>query len=82
MRAGARIAAGTGRAMLHRERAETAQLDTVAARQRCHDLIEDRVHDILDIPLIEVRVVLGDTLNKFGFDHRDWDPGICGDAFP
>jgi hypothetical protein len=29
-----------------------------------------------------VRVVLGDTLNKFGFDHRDWHPGTCGNAFP
>ena len=60
--------------MLDRERAETAQLDPVAARQSRDDLIQDRVHDILDIPLIEVRVVLGDALNKFGFDHRDWDP--------
>ena len=78
MGAGARIAPGAGGTMLHRERAETAQLDAVAARQRCDDLIENRVHDVLDIPLIEVRVVLGDTLNKFGFDHRDWDPGMCG----
>jgi hypothetical protein len=29
-----------------------------------------------------MRVVFGDTLNKFGFDHRDWDPGTCGCAFP
>jgi hypothetical protein len=29
-----------------------------------------------------MRVVLGDTLNKFGFDHRDWDPGTCGHPFP
>jgi hypothetical protein len=29
-----------------------------------------------------MRVVLGDTLNKFGFDHRDWDPGRCGSPFP
>jgi hypothetical protein len=29
-----------------------------------------------------MRVVLGDTLNKFGFDHRDWDPGACGRPFP
>ena len=78
MRAGARIAAGAGGTMLDRECAETAQLDPVAARQGSHDLIEDRVHNILDIPLIEMRVVLGDALNKFGFDHRDWDPGTCG----
>src|SRR3979409_960165 len=76
MRAGARIAAGAGGAMLHRERTETAQLDPVAAGQRGDDLIENRVHDVLDIPLIEMRVVLGDTLNEFGFDHRDWDPEL------
>jgi len=64
MGAGTRIASGAGGAMLDRERAEAAQLDTVAARERSNDLIEDRVHDILDIPLVEVRVVLGNTLNK------------------
>src|ERR1700750_261962 len=49
--AGARIAAGARRTVLHRERAETAQLDPIAARERRNDLIKDRVHDILDIPL-------------------------------
>jgi hypothetical protein len=68
--------------MLHRECTETTQLDPIAARQSRDDFIEDRVHDILDIPLIEMRVVLGDTLNEFGFDHRDGDPGRFGDAFP
>jgi hypothetical protein len=29
-----------------------------------------------------VRVVLGDALNKFGFDHRSWDPGSGGCPFP
>src|SRR5258707_9133465 len=74
MRAGARIAAGAGGAMLHRKRTESAELDPVASRQGGDDLIENRVHNILDIPLVEMRVVLGDALNKFGFDHRDWDP--------
>ena len=82
MRAGARIAAGTRRAMLHRKSAETAQLDPIAARQGRDDLIENRVHNVLDIPLVKMRVVLGDALNKFGFDHRDWDPGRCGYPFP
>src|SRR4051794_22016513 len=74
MRAGARIAAGTRRTMLDRERTETAQLDPVAASQGRNDLIENSVHNVLDIPLIKMRVVLGDTLNEFGFDHRDCDP--------
>src|SRR6185503_20591856 len=82
MRAGAWIAACARRAMLDRESAEAAQLDTVAARQGRHDLVENRVHNVLHIPLIEVRVVLGDALNKFGFDHRSWDPGACGYPFP
>ena len=81
MRAGTRIAAGAGRAVFDRESAETAQLDPIAARQGRDNLIENCVHNVLDIPLVEMRVVLGDTLNKFGFDHRDWDPGRCGTAF-
>jgi hypothetical protein len=28
-----------------------------------------------------MRVVLGDALNEFGFDHRGWDPGTCGVHF-
>src|SRR5882672_6618843 len=75
MRPGARIAAGTGRTVLHRKCPETAQFDPVATRQSRDDLIEDRIHDVLHIPLIEMRVVLGDALNEFGFDHRDGDPG-------
>jgi uncharacterized integral membrane protein len=47
-----------------------------SARQRRHDLIENRVHDVLDIPLIEVRVVFGDALNEFGFDHRGCGPCV------
>jgi hypothetical protein len=43
-------------------------------KQRRDDFVEDRVNDILDIPLVEVRVMLGDTLNEFGFDHRDLGP--------
>src|SRR6478736_2732757 len=82
MGAGARIAACARGAMLDRESAEPSQFDTVAARERCDNLIEDRVHNVLHIPLVKVRVVLGDALNKFGFDHRSWDPGACGYPFP
>jgi hypothetical protein len=67
--------------MLHRKRAETAQFNPIAARQRSDDFIEDRVHNILHIPLIEMWVVFGDALNEFGFDHRDWYPGSAGMHF-
>src|SRR3954451_2024666 len=51
MGAGARIAARTCRTMLDRESAETAQFHAVTTRQRSHDLIENRVHDVLHVPL-------------------------------
>ena len=57
VRAGARIAPGAGRPVLDREGAEAAQLDPVAARHRGDDLIEDGVDDVLDVALIEMRVL-------------------------
>ena len=65
MRAGARIAAGARRTVLDREGAEAAQLDTVAARQRGGDLVEDGVDDVLDVALIEMRVLRRDLLDEF-----------------
>ena len=59
-----------GRAVLHREGAEAAKLDTVAARQRIGDLVEDGVDDVLDVALVEVGVGFCDFLDEFGFDHR------------
>jgi len=37
------------------------------------DLIEHRVDDVLDVALIQVRILRGDLLHKLGFDH-------CGTA--
>jgi hypothetical protein len=75
MCASARIASGARRSMFHRESAEAAKLDAVSARECRYDFLENRIHNVLDIPLVQVRVVLGDTLNKFGFDHREIGPG-------
>ena len=75
MGAGARIAPCARRAMFDREGTEAAQLDAITARESCYDLFENRIHNVLDIPLVQMRVVLGDTLNKFGFDHREIGPG-------
>ena len=63
MGAGAWIAAGAGGAMLDRERAKSPKLDPVPPRQ--HNLVENGVHDVFNVPLVEMRVVLGDTLNEF-----------------
>src|SRR5581483_6020152 len=48
-RAGARIAPLPGRAVLDGKSAEAPQLDAIAARQRLDDLVENDVHDALDI---------------------------------
>lgn len=75
MGASAGITPGACRAMLDREGTEAAQLDAITAREGRYDLFENRIHNVLDIPLVQMRVVLGDTLNKFGFDHREIGPG-------
>jgi hypothetical protein len=59
--------------MLDRESAKTTQLDPVTARQSGDNLVQNRIHDILDVPLIEMRIVFGDALNKLRLDHR----GAC-----
>jgi hypothetical protein len=82
MGAGARVAAGARRTVFHRECTETTQFDPITARERSNDLIEDRIHDILDIPLVEMRVVLGNTLNEFGFDHKVFGAGKVSYPFP
>ena len=69
MGAGSRVAAGARRALLHREGAEATQLDAVAARHGGHNLVEDSVDDVLDVTLIEVRVLRRNVLNEFGLDH-------------
>ena len=58
--AGARVAAPPRLPALDRERTEAPQLDPVAPRQGVGDRVEDRVDDVLDVALVEVRVLLGD----------------------
>ena len=54
----------------------------VAARHRRDDLAENGVDDVLDVALVKMRILLGNALNEFRFDHRDVDPGTFGPAFP
>src|SRR5271169_2640732 len=68
--AGARIATGAGLALFGRERAETAQLDALAARQGIGDLAEDGVDYVLNVTLIEMRIAGGHALHELRLDHR------------
>jgi hypothetical protein len=61
--AGTRIVSDEDVALLHREDAETTQLDACAANQCGGDLVEYRRHNQLDIRLLQMRVAgakLGD----------------------
>src|SRR6185312_4611365 len=85
MRAGARVAAGARGPMFHGKRAKAAKLDAVTMRHGARDLVEDRVDDVLDVALIEMWILAGDALDKFGLDHdavlpSQLDPGGCQSA--
>ena len=64
-RAGPRVAPDAALALLDGKGPETAQFDTVAIGERPDDFIEDGVDDILDIPLIQVRIAIRDALDEF-----------------
>src|SRR5262249_14969109 len=72
--AGARIASQPGIALLHREGAEAAQLDPVAAGERRRNLVEDGGNDAFDVALVKVRIELPDLENQLGFGHGAHPP--------
>ena len=69
MRARARVAADAGVSFLDGKCSETPDFHPVASRQRIGDLVENGVHDVLGITLIEFGIVIGDFLNELGLDH-------------
>jgi hypothetical protein len=56
--------------MLDRKVAEAAQFDPVTTRHCGNDSIENGVYDIIDVTVIEMRVVAGNALHKLGFNHQ------------
>jgi hypothetical protein len=56
-------------ALLDRKRAKAAQFHAVACGKGIGDLVKDGVHDLFDIALVEVRIVVRDLLDQFGTDH-------------
>jgi hypothetical protein len=63
------IAARASATALHPKRAEATKLDSVASCEGITNGAEDGVHNFLDISLIQVRVLLSESLDEFGFDH-------------
>jgi hypothetical protein len=55
-----------------RSRVESTPKPRISTRspRRSLDRAQDRVDEILDITLVETRIVRGDAVDKLGFDHR------------
>ena len=57
VRSGAGIAAGPRRTVLDRKSAEATQFDAVAARHRRDELVDNGIEGVLDIALVQMRVL-------------------------
>jgi hypothetical protein len=66
---GSGVAAGACITLLRRERAEATKLNPVPSRERITDGAEDRIHESLDITLMQMPMLIGERSYQFGFDH-------------
>jgi hypothetical protein len=58
------ISTGARRPVLHRKGAEAPQLDAVALGHGAGNLAKNRVDDIFDVALVEMRILGGNSLDK------------------
>ncbi len=65
----ARVAACASLALLDHEGAEAAKLNSLALCKSITDRIQDRIDDLLDVTLIQMRILLGELHDQFGFEH-------------
>ena len=65
----ARVSSGARLTPLDPKSPEAAQFDASPTRERLGHRGEDRVDDLLHVPLVQVRVLLGDPLNQFRLEH-------------
>src|SRR5215204_783427 len=70
----ARIAPRARVTLLDREHPKAAQLHPIPSRQSGRDRAQDRIDDDLNIPLVQVRVLLRDPLDQFRLEHRSLTP--------
>jgi hypothetical protein len=66
---GARVSPGVRLMLLCGKSAEAAQLDALAARESVDDLAQNRIDDVLDVALLEVRIASRHALHEFRLDH-------------
>ena len=73
------VAPHPGIALPHRKCAEAAKLSPSTLGKRARNGIEDCLHDLLDVALIQVGVLLRELLDQLGFDHVGYNPfGLVG----
>src|SRR3954464_687081 len=65
----ARVSSRARVPLLDREHAKAAQFNPISPRQCSRDRVQNGVDDGLHVPLVQVRVLLGDPLNQFRLDH-------------
>jgi hypothetical protein len=78
---GPRIAAYTSIAPLGGEHPKSTKLNPVPLGKRIADGAEDRVHNLFEIPLVQMRVLSSELLDQFGFDHG-WRRSVMWRCFP
>src|SRR3712207_3433984 len=70
----ARVAPRARVTLLRREHPKAAQLHPIPSRQSGRDRAQDRIDDDLNVPLVQVRVLLREPFDQFGFEHRSLTP--------
>ncbi len=69
--AGAWIATHACIALFDRKSAKATQFNPVATRQGTRNLVKNRVDDLLDITLIDMRITVANLFYQFGFNHSN-----------
>ena len=60
-----RVTARAGATVLDRKSAEAAQFNAISPRQRCHDLTQNSINDVLYVALVEVGILSCNALHEF-----------------
>jgi hypothetical protein len=63
------VAASASTTLFHRKRAKATKLNPIPLRERIADGAEDRVHNLLYVTRIQMRVLLRQLSDQFGFKH-------------
>lgn len=69
------IASHARRALFHTECPETTQFNALVTSHSGGDFCQNGLHDVIDITVIQLRILVGNFLKEFGFNHISF-PGL------